>query len=221
MATIATLLYEFDNLWFGIDDDDILFAALFSAPIILGLMSRLSKIFLPQLAFAKVCRFWAAVGAFISVIIFDIFIWNGTNLTEIQPALIAIALFSVLTLIATFTDKTLSSFQKKIITTLVLVYVTGVVLVSFDIENSLLAAAVSIAFWSASALYFGAFDHKKLFNFFALLVTLRFLVIYFEAMGGLALTGIGLIVSGAVIMGIGFIWYKKRAQVQTYMIGIK
>jgi uncharacterized membrane protein len=221
MATIVTLLYEFGSLLFGIGEDHTILAALFCAPITLGLMSRLSKKFLPQHAFAKVCRFWAALGALITVISIDIYICNGINLTEIQPVLMIIALFSALSLIATFTEQTLSNFQKKAITALILVYVTGVVLVSFNIENSLLGAAVSIAFGSASALYFGVFEHRKLFNFFALLITLRFLVVYFEAMGGLALTGVGLIVSGVIIMSIGLFWYKKRTHIQAYMSEIK
>lgn len=56
---------------------------------------------------------------------------------------------------------------------------------------------------------------KPLFDLLTLVITVRFLIIYFEVFGSLAATGLGLIVSGLVILGTTYLWHRFRMQFVT------
>jgi uncharacterized membrane protein len=73
------------------------------------------------------------------------------------------------------------------------------------------AAELTLLFCLVSALEAGVRKQKGLFNFWTIAVGLRFLILYFEALRGLAITGLGLIVSGFVIIGTALLWNKYRA----------
>lgn len=60
---------------------------------------------------------------------------------------------------------------------------------------------------------------KRLFDIASFVIAARFIVIYFEVFGDLSTTGIGLIVSGAVILAVAFIWNRGRQTVTTKLGG--
>lgn len=66
------------------------------------------------------------------------------------------------------------------------------------------------------AIHAGNCGHHRTFNMITFLIGLRFVVLYFQAMGGLAATGIGLIVSGLMIIGIAWFWYSSRERLQNW-----
>jgi len=63
-------------------------------------------------------------------------------------------------------------------------------------------------------------DQRRLFNIGMIAVGLRFLIIYFQVLGDLATTALGLIVTGAAIVGISFLWFKKRSTVERWLGGL-
>lgn len=69
---------------------------------------------------------------------------------------------------------------------------------------------ISIVIWwslAVAAVYAG---RKRIFDFITLAITVRLLVVYFEVFGSMMATGIGLIISGLLILGIAWVWYKFR-----------
>jgi uncharacterized membrane protein len=68
----------------------------------------------------------------------------------------------------------------------------------FILEFSLAAAAAALL------------NRKRLFDLATFIIATRFIVAYFEVFGSLAATGIGLIISGIVILGAVWCWYKLR-----------
>ena len=54
-----------------------------------------------------------------------------------------------------------------------------------------------------------------------LLVGIRFLVVYFEAIGGLALSGLGLVISGGIILGGVALWNNNRQRFQKWIVGLE
>ena len=54
---------------------------------------------------------------------------------------------------------------------------------------------------------------KRLFDIASFVIAVRFIVVYFEFLGSHSLTGVGLIISGAVIVGIGILWNRGRRSV--------
>lgn len=70
-----------------------------------------------------------------------------------------------------------------------------------------------IAVWSVAAAAAAAASMKRLFDIASFVIAARFIVIYFEVFGDLSTTGIGLIISGAVILAVAFIWNRGRQTV--------
>lgn len=70
-----------------------------------------------------------------------------------------------------------------------------------------------IAVWSVAATTAAAASMKRLFDIASFVIAVRFIVIYFEVFGDLSTTGIGLIISGAVILSVVFMWNRGRQAV--------
>lgn len=80
-------------------------------------------------------------------------------------------------------------------------------------KHEVLGCALFIAAWSGAAAIAAGMERRRLFDFAALVIAVRFVVVYFEVFGSLAATGIGLICSGAVILGFAYLWYRHRGTV--------
>lgn len=80
-------------------------------------------------------------------------------------------------------------------------------------EHSLVGCILFILAWSGAAALAAGMDRKRLFDCAALVIGIRFIVVYFQVFGSLAATGIGLIFSGGVILGIAYAWFRFRGQV--------
>jgi uncharacterized membrane protein len=63
------------------------------------------------------------------------------------------------------------------------------------------------------SLLMASLQARKLFQFLIMMIGLRFLILYFQAFGGLAMTGLGLIFSGVMVMGTVILWNKYRKQI--------
>ena len=70
------------------------------------------------------------------------------------------------------------------------------------------------------AIHVGNLGMTTLFNLTTLLIGMRFLILYFQALGGLAATGFGLIISGALIMSLGWAWQRYRTHLQQWTQGL-
>lgn len=66
------------------------------------------------------------------------------------------------------------------------------------------------------ATHAGNSGHHRTFNMMTFLIGLRFVILYFQAMGGLAATGVGLILSGLMIIGITWLWHKSRKRLRRW-----
>lgn len=70
------------------------------------------------------------------------------------------------------------------------------------------------------AVFCATIKRKKMVQICLNLMGLRFLILYFQALGGLAYTGVGLILSGAFIIGMVVLWKKKRKVIEDFVEGL-
>lgn len=70
------------------------------------------------------------------------------------------------------------------------------------------------------AVFFSIRGQKRLFHLTTLTTGIRFLIVYFEVLESLAFTGIGLVVSGLIILGATTLWYKSRARIDQWIGGL-
>lgn len=81
------------------------------------------------------------------------------------------------------------------------------------------AAAGFFCTWILAAVAAVYSHHKRWFDFASLVIALRVVIVYFEVFGSLAMTGLGLIFSGVVILGIAFAWHRFRERVRQQLGG--
>lgn len=87
---------------------------------------------------------------------------------------------------------------------------------SLLMADDLRAPFLTILILFLYALHAGNSGHHRTFNLITFLIGLRFVVLYFQAMGGLAATGMGLIISGLLIIGMAWFWYRSRDTLQRW-----
>jgi uncharacterized membrane protein len=80
-------------------------------------------------------------------------------------------------------------------------------------EYSLVGCVLFIIAWGGAAAVAAGMDRKRLFDCAALVIGIRFIVVYFQVFGSLAATGLGLILSGGVILGSAYVWFRFRGRV--------
>ena len=93
--------------------------------------------------------------------------------------------------------------------------------VSFWQADDLRAPLLTLAILFLYALHAGNSGHQRTFNVVTFLIGLRFVILYFQAMGGLAATGVGLILSGSLIIGITWLWYRGRNRLHAWAKGLR
>jgi uncharacterized membrane protein len=83
----------------------------------------------------------------------------------------------------------------------------------------MIAAAGFFCTWILAAAAAAYSHHRRWFDFASLVIALRVVIVYFEVFGSLAMTGLGLIFSGIVILGIAFAWHRFRERVRQQLEG--
>lgn len=80
-----------------------------------------------------------------------------------------------------------------------------------------IGAAGFLIVWSIAAAAAMRAGMRRLFDIASFVIAARFIVIYFQVFGSLTTTGIGLIVSGAVIIAIGIAWNRARGGIRRWV----
>ena len=90
----------------------------------------------------------------------------------------------------------------------------------FAVQSELAYALFSIAVLASMSIFIASLKLRGLFQFFLVVLGIRFLVLYFQALGGLATTGFGLIFSGLIIILAVVVWNKYRKHITTWAEGL-
>ena len=79
------------------------------------------------------------------------------------------------------------------------------------------AALGFILLWFCVAWYCALLHKKRLYNLATIIIMLRFVAVYLEAFGNLLATGVGLIISGLVLLILAFLWHRYRQVLLRWM----
>ena len=90
----------------------------------------------------------------------------------------------------------------------------------FDDYGQFLGPLYSVFTLCLLAIFFSIRGQKRLFHLATLATGFRFLIIYFEVLEDLAFTGIGLVVSGLIILGTTILWYKSKERIDRWIGGL-
>ncbi|MEZ5536094.1 MAG: DUF2157 domain-containing protein [Thiolinea sp.] len=213
-----------------------LFASLLAAACYL--LTRWNKLHLQS--FQNSFYFWFQISGIIALIFIDVIRSGGEmrsyELSWFIPAYISAAVLTGLII----AKPGYHALNKGLLTAciiLLLLYYHPFILFDGETRYSFMAAdqATSASFWTADdirapfltililflyATHAGNIGQYRTFNVITFLIGLRFVILYFQAMGGLAATGVGLILSGLMIIGIAWFWYKSRSRLQQWSEGL-
>lgn len=184
--------------------------------------------------------FWFQISGLVALIFIDIIRSGGEirsfDLSWYLPAYIVAAI--LMSLIASNPGYRLVNKALLIsIILLLLLYFHPFILFDGETRYSYTAtqSASATTFWTADdvrapfltililflyATHAGNSGQHRTFNVMTFLIGLRFVILYFQAMGGLAATGVGLILSGLMIIGIAWFWHKSRKRLQHWSEGL-
>ena len=79
--------------------------------------------------------------------------------------------------------------------------------------HKIIGCALFLLVWACVASAAAGSSRKRLFDFASFVIAARFVIVYFEVFGSLAATGVGLIISGLVILGAAYVWHNYRQRV--------
>jgi uncharacterized membrane protein len=170
--------------------------------------------------YCSAARFWSYVTILIPFAIFGNFAWatNGLRLYDehigVLPLIPITAALAALAAVGLRRIQCGTFLTYAICGTIIASVLLFLIPFSFVTgAHDILGCALFITTWSGAAAIAVAIQRKALFDFAALVIGLRFIIVYFEVFGSLAATGLGLIVSGAVILGTAYAWHRYRGQV--------
>ena len=177
--------------------------------------------------FATNLAFWGLAASMAAAVAGDIY-WSTHEFSTghedvLLPAYALLALAAIV--VGTRIDTTR---REKIVLTLllalsVLIYVPsrhgGSFVSDHDIAGAV-GAIYSVLSMVLLAIYFALRQRYALFNAVTIAIGVRFLIVYFQVFEDLAYTGVGLVISGLVIIGLAVAWYKLRPRLERLVRGL-
>lgn len=167
--------------------------------------------------FASSFQLWFLVSGLASLIYADLLYWAMQWESTPDALMIPAYLVAMGFMLHTYLRKTLPLYNRLLIiiaSVLFLLLFRPEWLLLTGSDDSLLkelfAPVLIISILLLYALHVGSMGRKTLFNITTFLIGVRFLVVYFEVIGDLAMTGIGLIISGLAIIAVTYGWYRSR-----------
>lgn len=176
-------------------------------PLICGAIASILDMTKLNEYFLKSFRYLAFSLGLSAVICADFYGYLESSSIQLQSLVPSIVLAIVFIII--FIIRTDVNIKRKIVFSLMLVfYILVFALLGIDSREDYWGAFIDIPFLFLASIYFLSIDYKRMFSFLTVVVGVRFLIVYFQAFGGLASTGIGLIISGVLILASLKLWIK-------------
>ena len=198
-----------NNLWQGLFGENFVNLFLF-LPLLSALISILIKKFDNESYFVLSFRASMLFTGLSGLVMAETKVFPFSFLVaKLLPSLIV----GVLILLIIEKSSTIRKIQKILLQTTVITYFISFFVSDYHTRGNLLSASVTILILAIFAVYLASIQNKKLFQSFLTMIAFRFLLLYFQAFGGLARTGFGFILSGGVIIGVALVWHKYRQEI--------
>lgn len=182
-------------------------------PLLCGVMTIISRTLTRETPLTRAFRSWCLIGGIVSLIASEIHFRVPSH--QIVPYLPGYAL-ACLCVVGIWYSPQYRHNQKML-----LLVTTGLYLLPFHFtlipfESKVTSAACTIGVLLSMAMFLASLRKQRIFQLFLALAALRFLILYFQALGGLALTGWGLLGSGTIITLLTLGWSRYQATINRW-----
>ncbi len=206
-------LYKYDNI-----------GVFMAVPLLSAVLFMLSKKYFGGVGLTRAFNAWTLIGIIMALIVVEIeFGGHSRNLHYAQSGFLAYLPSYILVAIAALGIRSNSEYthsQKILMMVLLVFYFLPFHLIYIVRDTEILYALCTLITLGLLAIFLASLKQRKLFQVLLFVVGLRFLILYFQAFGGLAMTGFGLIISGGLIIGMVVYWNKYRLQMTTWSEGL-
>ncbi|RUM94136.1 MAG: hypothetical protein DSZ28_04805 [Thiothrix sp.] len=223
LPSVVLVIGEFSDK--GIGNSDFIFdlklvpQLVALAALFCGFLALLLRQFFELPSFRRIFYFWFLMVGLFALGIFDAlhsFGEAGVMRQELYGVLIILAL--VMSVFVWLQIDYLKSSRVLLIIALALfIWFAGAQIIPVNglfftahLEFEMAAPLISLSILFIFAIVAGREGWRKSFSLVTLMIGVRFLIVYFQAMGGLAATGLGLLISGFLIMAMVWLWHKSR-----------
>ena len=198
-------------------DETVAYTAFFAAGPLLGILLAGCGQYLggASSGHARVFRVLAMLAAVFAWSCFEI-ISRYSYLANLSLSYLLPAYVLAIPVAIGISQGALRPIQKRILWAILLSYLIAYSVadkITEDAYIELLPAVFAICILALSAIFVAGLRWRKWFGFFLALIGLRFLMLYFDAFGGLVTTGLGLIITGILIVVAGVLLSRNHARI--------
>ena len=197
------------------------YAAVYMAvPLLSAVLAMLSKKVLGEVGLTLAFHAWILIGIIMALVVVET--WFGgysRRLDFAQSGFLAYLPSYILGVIAVLGIWSISEYswaQKILLMVFIAFYFLPFHLLYMIKDTEIIFALCTVIILGLLAIFLASIKQRKLFQVLLFVVGVRFLILYFQAFGGLAMTGFGLIMSGVIIIGMVVYWNKYRIQLATW-----
>lgn len=182
--------------------------------VFLGMISRYGHL---EEGALRAIRAWFYMTGVFAILMTEL----SSDLLAITPNIIEsyipVYFFAALTLIAIVTHKDYNNTQKLLLLLTLGAYLILVHLPLTMTSSAFIYAFMTILLLGLIAIFAASQKQRRLFQWILFFIGLRFLILYFQALGGLAQTGLGLIISGTLIVIMAILWGKYKLAIALWV----
>lgn len=212
--------YGTGSFWFGLawSEEVRWLEILFALPFLTASVAMLLRAFPQAVHFRAAFRSWSLVATLVGVQVIDgIGSYEMFDPEMVPQALIAGFFSGIVLLTVILMHRAVPNWHKLLAAVGFGLYLLFFPVVLLTQPGAWLCALFSILLYLCGALYTGHIQQRHWSHFLVLLAGFRFLGVYFQLIGGFALTGLGLIFSGLMILTFLWIWHKNRHRLASWM----
>jgi uncharacterized membrane protein len=191
-------------------------AVFMTVPLLCAGLSMVSKSLAGDVGSTRAFQAWTILSGLAALDIAELYKFFGGYFYSGLNSYIPGYIFAALTAFAILQSNEYRKIQKILLLGVLSCFLTLFHLHLLDITASIIFAAFSISALGLMSIFLASIKKRILFQWFLVLLGLRFLALYFQALGGLATTGVGLIISGGIVIGMAVLWNKYRSKLAAW-----
>lgn len=186
-------------------------AVFMAVPLLCASLTFVSKRWGGEVAATRAFRSWTVIGGLIALLVVEL--QRQLPVGQVTHGLIAYYPGYVLAIVAALgvgQNGDYKPIQKILLWITIILFLVPFHFTLFGVKASIAYAIFTILIVGLMTVFLASVKATRLFQWFLFLLGLRFLFLYFQAMGGLATTGVGLIISGGIVIAMAVFWNKYR-----------
>ncbi len=191
-------------------------AVFMAVPLLCAGLTVLSKGLAEESGPTRAFRSWTLIAGLLALVVAEFPELSRYKVGEGQTALVPGYVLGTVAAFGIWRSFGYRNIQKKLLLLTLGLFFIPFHLPRVGIEAPLTYAVLTIAVLSLVAIFLASLKERRLFQLFLSFLSLRFLVLYFQAFGGLATTGVGLIISGCLVIALAVLWNRYRTELAVW-----